>query len=88
MPAAIFALFESSASVDNTQRGIQASQEAKSYPVELTSFEESFKGQRMKIRDFRRAIYNTLALISACRAEDSCWQLLTSCVFTSISKYL
>lgn len=30
MPAAIFALFEASASVDNTQRSIQAAQEAKS----------------------------------------------------------
>lgn len=65
MPAAIFALFESSASVDNTQRGIQAAQEAKSCSVELNSLEESCKGQRMKIRGFRRAIYNTLALISA-----------------------
>lgn len=47
MPAAILALFDSS--VDNGQRGTQATQKAKASSAELTSLEGSRKRQGMKI---------------------------------------
>lgn len=49
MPAADLALFDSSASADNIQRGIQAAQEARPWSAELNSFEGLYKGQGMKI---------------------------------------
>lgn len=49
VPAADLALFDSSASADNIQRGIQAAQEAKPWSAELNSLEGPYKGQGMKI---------------------------------------
>lgn len=49
VPAAGLALFDSSASVHNTQRGIQATQEAKPCSEKLTAPEGPYKGQGMKI---------------------------------------
>lgn len=49
VPAAVLALLDSSASVDNTQRGIQATPEAKPCTAELTSLEGPSKGQGIKI---------------------------------------